>query len=64
MAPMPGEQVKRIRELAGYTQQELADRIGVDRVTLAKWEGGQHPVSETAARLLRVLAVLHGMDVK
>lgn len=32
--------IKELREAAGITQQELADSIGVDRSTVAKWESG------------------------
>lgn len=28
------------RERAGYTQMEVAERIGVDRSAIAKWETG------------------------
>lgn len=37
---------KRIRVLAGISQQRLADELGVSRVTVARWEdGGRHPRS-------------------
>ncbi len=32
---------KLVREAAGVSQQRLADELGVDRVTVARWELGQ-----------------------
>lgn len=36
----------RARKAAGYTQESLAERLGVDRTTVARWEAGEtepHP---------------------
>jgi DNA-binding transcriptional regulator YiaG len=35
--PAPGV-CRAIREAAGVSQQQLADELGVDRVTIARWE--------------------------
>lgn len=43
-----------LRHLLGITQQELADRIGVHRGTVARWETGKRKVPEMAARLLDI----------
>lgn len=32
--------IMRLRKLAGYTQEELAEKIGVSRQSVAKWESG------------------------
>lgn len=32
--------IKELREEVGMTQKELADTIGVDRTSIAKWESG------------------------
>ncbi|HEN9895019.1 TPA: helix-turn-helix transcriptional regulator [Streptococcus agalactiae] len=37
--------VKRLRKQAGYTQQELADRLGVIRKTVWNWESGTSQIS-------------------
>lgn len=37
------------------TQQQLADRLGINRHTVKKWESGRHPVSRMAEILLRRL---------
>ena len=34
------EDLKRWRELNGYSQQRLADALGVTQVTIARWETG------------------------
>jgi transcriptional regulator with XRE-family HTH domain len=35
-----GRRLASIRQAAGTTQQQLADAVGVDRVTVARWESG------------------------
>lgn len=45
--------LKRIRRGLGLTQEALAEAIGVDRVTVARWEVGLRPISEPIARLIR-----------
>ena len=47
------EEMKRIREALGMTQEEFADEIGVHRVTVAKWEGGDRTIPEPVARLVQ-----------
>lgn len=41
MRSIVGERIKENRDKAGYTQEELANRIGVSRQTLSKWENGK-----------------------
>lgn len=41
MKSIVGERIKENRDKAGYTQEELANRIGVSRQTLSKWENGK-----------------------
>jgi transcriptional regulator with XRE-family HTH domain len=40
-----GEKIKQIRIARGFTQQELADRIGVKRNTFSQWESGARNIS-------------------
>lgn len=36
-----GENIKRIREEKGLTQQTLADNLYVTRQAVSRWEGGR-----------------------
>lgn len=51
---MKAAEFKRIREAAGLTQQRIADELGVDRVTVARWETGIRRIPKMAERLLKV----------
>ncbi len=52
---MTGREVRNIRQRLGLTQRELADRLGVARNTVTRWELGLMGVKESAARLLQIL---------
>lgn len=47
--------LKRIRRELGLTQARLAKEIGVDRVTVARWEMGARRITEPVARLIQRL---------
>ena len=49
-------EIKQIRLDAGYTQQEMADIIGVCRRTIINWEQGTTPIYEPAWRLMLKLS--------
>lgn len=52
------DNIKRLRELAGMSQDELAEAASVNRVTLAKYEVGKSvPGATILARLADVLHV-------
>lgn len=53
-----GERIQRARELAGYTQTEVAELLGKSRSTIAEIEGGRRRVDSL---LLRDLATLFGV---
>ena len=53
---MTGEELRRIRKRLGWTQVQLADRVGVVANTVARWERNEVPIQEPAARLIRLLA--------
>lgn len=46
-------ELKRIRRQLGLTQQALAERLGVDRTTVARWETGARGIAEPIARLVQ-----------
>jgi len=52
-----GGNIKRIREDAQLTQEQLAEMIGVNRVTLAKYESDK--VTPGAKVLSRIAIALH-----
>ena len=37
-----GDRLRKARECAGITSHEMADRIGVSRQTVTRWEHGRH----------------------
>ncbi len=52
--------IHQLREERGWTQQEVADRLGLDWSLVAKWETGTYlPLPVTQQRL----AVLFGVGV-
>lgn len=54
---MIGENIKKYRELAGLSQNELADRLGYSKPLIAHWEKGIRTVS--ALNLKEVANVLN-----
>jgi transcriptional regulator with XRE-family HTH domain len=50
---------RKIREDAGLTQELLAEGLGVDRVTVARWENGKRrPCRALAPRYMELLRLL------
>ena len=49
---MEAYEIVRRRTALGLTQQQLADAVGVHRVTLVRWEAGRAVPLPLAARLL------------
>lgn len=53
------DRAREIREAAGVTMVEVAEAIGVDRVTVHRWETGvRRPRGENAARYSKLLTDL------
>lgn len=61
---MKPQDLKRIRLQLGLTQQELADQLGVGRVTVTRWELGLRGISEPIARLVERVRVEVGRNVR
>ena len=49
---MTGPEIKELRKKLKMTQQGLADKLGVHRVTVAEWEAGNKRPSNLAKRQL------------
>ena len=53
-----GENVRKIRELKGFSQQNLADEIKVDQKTISRIEKGDlSPKFETLVSISKVLSI-------
>ena len=49
-------EIQCIRIKQGFTQEKIAELLGVDRSTVAKWENGQSdPRIKTLVRLAEIL---------
>jgi DNA-binding transcriptional regulator YiaG len=51
-----GAQIKALREFAGWSQQELADRMAVRQQTISDWETGAHTARRSMGKLLEMIA--------
>lgn len=47
--------LKSLRAALGWSQQRLADELGVARNTVARWEMGLNKIPPLAERLLQML---------
>lgn len=56
-----GAAVRRARQARGLTIQELADRVGIGKSTLSRYERGERPMNTyVLVRICRVLGVRAG----
>ena len=53
---MTGNELKGIHAQLGITQQELAKKLGVAQVTVARWEIGLRHIAEPMARFIELIA--------
>jgi transcriptional regulator with XRE-family HTH domain len=51
-----GRALRRRRKALGLTQAALADKIGVHRITIAKWEANTIAIPKPIALLIELLA--------
>lgn len=57
---MTPNELRKIRKRLGWTQQQLADAVGVARNSVVRWEGGHMRIAEPVARLIRMIAKQEG----
>ncbi len=55
MPPMSGSDLKARREALGLDQCALADKLGVHKRTISKWERGVHAIPEMVTLAFQVL---------
>ena len=56
--------LRQWRQLAGLTQDDLAEAVGRNRTTIVRWEQGKtHPTAEDIAKIEQALAVKWSDDV-
>jgi DNA-binding XRE family transcriptional regulator len=49
---MTPDEFKRVRSQWGLTQQQMADRLGVSRLSIGHWESGQNRVPTVVVKLV------------
>lgn len=54
--PMTGPQLRKHRKALGLTQKQMATELGLHSNFLARAERGECNVSETVAKLIRLIA--------
>ena len=54
-----GDRIRELRKANNWTQQELADKLGLDRTTISKWErqGGSEPDNTTLVKVADIFNV-------
>jgi DNA-binding transcriptional regulator YiaG len=57
---MTPKQILKLRKDLGLTQQQLADRIGAARESVARWETGVHPPRGANLKALSEMAAKKG----
>ncbi len=61
---MTGQELKEWRRMRGLTQEDLARRLGVIRLTVARWETGSRSVPSFLSLALEALEYQIKMEAK
>lgn len=56
------DEMKDLRERIGYSQEQLAELVGVDRSYISKWENGV--VRPEYKHLVILWRILHGLRIE
>ena len=54
---MTAEELKEIRRRLGLTQKRLAAELGVDKMTVSRWERGLHAISDEYGQRTKILDI-------
>ena len=57
-----GRFVKTLRERDGLTQDQLAEKLAMSRLTIQNLEGGKNPTLETILKVLQYFDLLKSFD--
>lgn len=60
--PLSPKEVRFLRDFMGLSQAELGERLGVHRVSLARWETDSVPVGPLESFALRTMVAWHMSD--
>ena len=58
---MQPDEMKALRKAAGMTQEELADALGMNRVTISGMERGEAPIEKRTEVATREVTATHGV---
>jgi transcriptional regulator with XRE-family HTH domain len=58
LLPRLGDRIRKLRKTRGWTQAEMAERVGIDRSFLADVERGKRNVS-----ILNLELIAHGLEI-
>lgn len=64
MRAVKAAELQAVREAAGLTQVEFAERLGVHPVTLSRFERGRDPITTTVDLAIHELARRLSVDIE
>lgn len=56
---LTGREIRFLRKTMDWTQKELAEQLGNDSQSVARWEKEEYPIPADAEKLLRVVVLAH-----
>jgi putative zinc finger/helix-turn-helix YgiT family protein len=61
-ALLSGEEIRFVRKAAGFSATELARVMGMDKVSVSRWENEKKKISKDSDRLIRVVCFTRMME--